>query len=77
VVVERTVFEWRLDPASPHRLAAVRGYDQPIVVLCSEGYSSSLAAAVLQDLGLHRATDLAGGFKAWARARLPVSGGGR
>ena len=64
--------EWRLDPASPHRLAGVHGYDQPIVILCSEGYTSSLAAAVLQDLGLHRATDLIGGFKAWARAGLPV-----
>jgi rhodanese-related sulfurtransferase len=49
LIVERTVLEWRLDPASPHRLAEVRGYDQPIVIVCSEGYSSSLAAAVLQD----------------------------
>jgi rhodanese-related sulfurtransferase len=73
VIIERNVLEWRLDPASPHRLATVSGYDQPIVVLCSEGYTSSLAAAVLQDLGLHRATDLAGGFKACARAGLPVS----
>jgi rhodanese-related sulfurtransferase len=73
VIIERNVLGWRLDPASPHRLAALRGYDQPIVVLCSEGYTSSLAAAVLQDLGLHRATDLAGGFKAWARAGLPVN----
>ena len=77
LIVERTVLEWRLDPASPHRLAEVRGYDQPIVIVCSEGYSSSLAAAVLQDLGLHRATDLIGGFKAWAQAGLPVSGGGQ
>jgi rhodanese-related sulfurtransferase len=66
------VLEWRLDPTSPHRLAQVCGYDQPMVILCSEGYTSSLAAAVLQDLGLHRATDLIGGFKAWARAGLPV-----
>jgi rhodanese-related sulfurtransferase len=73
LIVERTVLEWRLDPASPHRLAEVRGYDQPIVIVCSEGYSSSLAAAVLQDLGLHRATDLIGGFKAWAQAGLPIS----
>ena len=72
IIVERNVLEWRLDPTSPHRLAQVRGYDQPIVILCSEGYTSSLAAAVLQDLGLHRATDLIGGFKAWARAGLPV-----
>jgi rhodanese-related sulfurtransferase len=74
-VIERTVLEWRLDPASPHRIAEVRGYDQPIVIICSEGYSSSLAAAVLQDLGLHRATDLIGGYKAWVAAGLPVTAG--
>ena len=72
IVVERNVLEWRLDPASPHRLPEVRGYDQHIVVMCAEGYSSSLVAATLQDLGLSRATDLIGGFKAWARAGLPV-----
>ena len=44
------MLEWRLDPASPHRVPEVQGYDQPIVILCSEGYTSSLAAAVLQDL---------------------------
>jgi rhodanese-related sulfurtransferase len=76
IVVERNVLEWRLDPASPHRLAEVRSHDQPIVVLCSEGYTSSLAAASLQDVGLRRATDLAGGFKAWAAAGLPVAAGG-
>lgn len=64
IIVERNVLEWRLDPTSPHRLPQVRGYDQPIVILCSEGYTSSLAAAALQDLGLHQATDLVGGFKA-------------
>jgi rhodanese-related sulfurtransferase len=73
IVVERNVLEWRLDPASPSRLAEVRGHDQPIVILCSEGYTSSLAAASLQDLGLRRATDLVGGFKAWAAAGLPVA----
>jgi rhodanese-related sulfurtransferase len=66
IIVERNVLEWRLDPTSTHRLAEVQGYDQPIVILCSEGYTSSLAVAVLQDLGLHRATDLIGGYKAWA-----------
>jgi rhodanese-related sulfurtransferase len=59
-------------PTSPHRLAQVQGYDQPVVIVCSEGYTSSLAATVLQDLGLHQATDLVGGYKAWARAGLPV-----
>ena len=72
LVVERNVLEWRLDPTSPHRLAQIRGHDQPVAVLCSEGYTSSLAAAALQDLGLSRATDVVGGYQAWARAGLPV-----
>ena len=72
IVVERNVLEWRLDPTSPHRLAQVQDHDQPIVIMCSEGYTSSLAAAVLKDLGLYRATDLVGGYHAWARAGLPV-----
>ena len=65
VVVERNVLEWRLDPASPHRLSDAGGYDRHIVVVCDEGFSSSLAAASLQDLGLVNATDLDGGFQAW------------
>lgn len=72
LIVERNVLEWRLDPASDHRLGVVTGYDQPIVIVCSEGYASSLAAASLQDLGLVNATDLAGGFRAWEAAGLPV-----
>jgi rhodanese-related sulfurtransferase len=72
VHIERNVLEWRLDPASPHRIAEVDGYDRQVIVMCSEGYSSSLAAASLQDLGLYRATDLTGGFRAWAAAGLPV-----
>ena len=68
VVVERNVLEWRLDPASAHRLADAGDYDRPIVVVCDEGYASSLAAASLQDLGLVNATDLEGGFQAWRRA---------
>jgi rhodanese-related sulfurtransferase len=75
-VIERNVLEWRLDPSSAHRIAAVTGYDQEIVVVCSEGYASSLAAAVLQDLGFSRATDLDGGFRAWAASGLPVRAGG-
>ena len=71
-IIERNVLEWRLDPASKHRLAVIDGYEQPIVVVCSEGYASSLAAAALQDLGLVHATDLVGGFQAWAAAGLPV-----
>lgn len=65
VVIDRNVLEWRLDPSSPHRRPEVTGYDRRIVIVCAEGYSSSLAAATLRDLGLHRATDLEGGFLAW------------
>ena len=64
VVIDRNVFEWRLDPASEHRIAEVSGYEQRVIVVCNEGYQSSLAAATLQDLGLLRATDLVGGFQA-------------
>ena len=70
IVVDRNVLEWRLDPASPHRLPQVTGHDQTIILVCAEGYASSLAAATLQDLGLRNATDLAGGYAAWA-ARGP------
>jgi rhodanese-related sulfurtransferase len=72
VTVERNVLEWRLDPRSAHRLPFADRYDLPVVVVCQEGYSSSLAAATLLDLGLFRATDLAGGFAAWRAAGLPV-----
>ncbi len=68
IVVDRNVLEWRLDPASPDRLTEVAGYDQRIILVCNEGYSSSLAAAVLQDLGLHQATDLVGGYLDWAKS---------
>src|SRR3954447_18166152 len=70
IVVDRNVLEWRLDPTSPDRLAEIGDHDhgREIVIVCNEGYSSSLAAATLRDLGLHRATDLVGGFQAW-RAR--------
>ena len=65
VVIDRNVLEWRLDPSSDHRIEQVTGYDLRVVIVCNEGYSSSLAAATLQELGLHRATDLIGGFQAW------------
>ena len=65
VVIDRNVFEWRLDPASPHRIDDVTDHDQRIIVVCDEGYQSSLAAATLQDLGFHRATDLIGGYQQW------------
>ncbi|MFI5101222.1 MAG: rhodanese-like domain-containing protein [Actinomycetes bacterium] len=64
VVVDRNVLEWRLDPTSPFRISEVASADQRIVIVCNEGYSSSLAAATLRQLGLTRATDLVGGFQA-------------
>jgi rhodanese-related sulfurtransferase len=75
LVVERNVLEWRFDPASDARLPVARDYDVDVVVLCSEGYTSSLAADALRSLGLHRATDVIGGFAAWAAAGLPTTGG--
>lgn len=68
VVIERNVLEWRCDPASDARTGAAVDHDVAWVVLCSEGYTSSLAAAALQDLGLHRATDVEGGYQALRRA---------
>jgi rhodanese-related sulfurtransferase/predicted metal-dependent enzyme (double-stranded beta helix superfamily) len=72
IVVDRNVLEWRLDPASPDRLPQVSDHDVRIVLVCNEGYASSLAAGVLHDLGLSGATDLDGGFRAWKRAGLPT-----
>ena len=66
LVVDRNVLEWRLDPTSPYRLAVSDDPNRHIVLVCNEGYSSSLAAITLQQLGLPRATDLAGGFTAWS-----------
>ena len=65
VVVDRNVLEWRLDPSSPHRLPVADDRDRRVVLVCNEGYSSSLAAHTLQELGLGRATDLRGGYQAW------------
>ncbi|HTW00832.1 MAG TPA: rhodanese-like domain-containing protein [Streptosporangiaceae bacterium] len=76
LIVERNVLEWRFDPASSARLPQA-GYDLQVIVVCSEGYTSSLAAAALQDLGVSRATDLDGGFVAWRDAGLPVLPGGQ
>jgi rhodanese-related sulfurtransferase len=72
LAVERNVLEWRFDPASDARLPQATGYDVDVVVLCSEGYTSSLAADALRSLGLARATDVVGGFRAWAAAGLPT-----
>jgi rhodanese-related sulfurtransferase len=65
VVVDRNVLEWRLDPTSPHRLPIATSADLRLIIVCNEGYSSSLAAATLHALGLESATDLVGGFQAW------------
>ena len=73
--IERNVLEWRFDPMSDSRLPQARDYGTRVIIMCSEGYTSSLAAASLQDLGLANATDLAGGFHAWAAAGLPVTAG--
>ena len=75
LVVERNHLEWRLEPTSDARIPEASGTDLHVIVVCDEGYSSSLAAASLQDLGLHRATDLIGGFQAWRAAGLPVTAG--
>lgn len=71
LLIERNVLEWRLDPTSDARVVEA-DVDREVIVVCNEGYSSSLAAASLQDLGLHRATDMIGGFQAWRDAGLPV-----
>lgn len=73
LVIERNHLEWRLDPTSDARIPEATDHDVTWIVVCSEGYSSSLAAASLQDLGLRHATDLDGGFRAWKAAGLPVA----
>ena len=73
LIVERNELEWRLDPLCAHRLPEAEHHDVEVLVLCNEGYASSLAAVGLHALGLHRATDVIGGFQAWAAAGLPVT----
>jgi rhodanese-related sulfurtransferase len=72
LIIERNVLEWRLDPTSGARLPIATDHELLVVVFCSEGYSSSLAAVALQDLGLWRATDMVGGFQAWRASGLPT-----
>jgi rhodanese-related sulfurtransferase len=72
LVIPRNVVEWRLDPASAHRHPRAPHLDDRVILICNEGYQSSLAAATLQQLGFRRATDLAGGFQAWRAAGLPI-----
>jgi rhodanese-related sulfurtransferase len=73
LVIERVHLEWRCDPASPARVPEATGYDVRWIIICDEGYSSSLAAASLQDLGLRHATDVIDGFRAWRSAGLSIS----
>lgn len=75
LVIDRTVLEWRLDPTSPYRIPEATGPDLLVVVVCRQGYSSSLAAASLRSVGLHRATDVVGGVEAWIAAGLPLADG--
>lgn len=74
IVIDRNLLEWRLDPSSPDHIPEVAGLDESatIILICREGYSSSLAAASLQRLGLQGATDVIGGFQAWVASGLPV-----
>ena len=73
LVIDRTVLEWRLDPGGDDRIPEAVSYDLEVVVVCRQGYSSSLAAASLRSIGLHRATDMIGGVEAWLAAGLPMS----
>ena len=73
IVIDRTVLEWRLDPSCESHIPEIDGYDQMIVVVCRQGYSSSLAAQSLQRLGLKRATDIIGGVESWIHHGLPLS----
>lgn len=73
LVIDRNVLEWRLDPGGTHCLPELRDRHQTVILVCDEGYASSLAAAGLQALGLRGATDLDGGFRAWRAAGLPVT----
>ena len=70
--IERNVLEWRLDPASPHADRSIARSGARVILVCEEGYQSSLAAATLRGFGID-ATDLIGGFRAWRAAGLPVA----
>lgn len=72
LVISRNHLEWRLDPTGDARVTQARDHDQVIILFCVEGYTSSLAAATLQDMGFANATDIEGGFLAWLRDGLPT-----
>jgi rhodanese-related sulfurtransferase len=73
IVIERNHLEWRCDPRCPARVTEAADHQVTWIICCDEGYSSSLAAASLQALGLSNATDVIGGFQAWRAAGLPVA----
>jgi rhodanese-related sulfurtransferase len=73
-VIDRTVLEWRLDPASESRIPEAVDHSIRVIVICAEGFSSSLAAASLHDLGLESATDVVGGVESWKAQGLPLEG---
>ena len=77
LIVERNDLEWRLDPQGSHRLPEATDPQRPVVVICQEGYASSLAAVSLLNLGRDFVTDLDGGFVAWKQAGLPTTPGRR
>lgn len=72
VVIDRNVLEWRLDPASEFRIPLLREHSQRVILICGQGYQSSLAAANLHEMGLVNATDVIDGFEGWVAAGLPV-----
>ena len=71
VVIDRNVLEWRLDPSSPYRIDEAGDLGRKVIIVCNEGYASSLAADTLRRLGLARVTDLVGGFQAWKAVTAP------
>ncbi len=73
IAIGRNVLEWRLDPQSEHRIPEIARYDAEIILVCSDGYASSLAAATLRRMGLTAVTDLDGGYHAWKSAGLPTA----
>ena len=77
LAIDCTVLAWRLDPTNPDHIPQLIHSDQAVILICNEGYSSSLAAATLQRLGLLHATDVVGGFQAWAACDLPVHSAAR
>jgi rhodanese-related sulfurtransferase len=72
VHIPLSVLEWRVDPTSGHQSAALAGHEDDLILICHEGYSSSLAAVRLHELGFEKTSDVIGGFVAWAAAGLPV-----